>query len=188
MNSLFAEFIYPNTEWMPHEGVQRGTLMLGDGDPLSPLYPSKKDMFRSRTVTEVFIKKNFFLRFHRKYFKMQALDLGIIPSIPVLPLSYIDAYQILLRLGGFVAPQEWQGGLNISYRYGPFMKNNQKVRLSVHSTLSKRSFICDKYSFLFCYLFISEVFYFFLHIFRHTLYFSCINLWKNFKKIFLNKL
>lgn len=126
-----------------------------------PCIRLKKICLGHAQLLRYLLKEIFFLRFHRKYFKMQALDLGIIPSIPVLPLSYIDAYQILLRLGGFVAPQEWQGGLNISYRYGPFMKNNQKVRLSVHSTLSKRSFICDKYSFLFCYLFISEVFYFF---------------------------
>lgn len=45
--------VYPQTLWMPHEGVQRGSIMHGDGDPLTPLYPSKKGMFPSRTILEV---------------------------------------------------------------------------------------------------------------------------------------
>ena len=32
---------YPNSWWMPPTGVQRGTLFLQKGDPLTPGYPSK---------------------------------------------------------------------------------------------------------------------------------------------------
>ncbi|VDK52351.1 unnamed protein product [Cylicostephanus goldi] len=45
--------VYPNTIWMPNEGVQRGSIMHGDGDPLTPLYPSKKEIFKSRTIEQV---------------------------------------------------------------------------------------------------------------------------------------
>ena len=32
--------IYPNGEFMPETGTQRGTLFTGTGDPQTPLYPS----------------------------------------------------------------------------------------------------------------------------------------------------
>lgn len=57
----FAENIYPNTEWLPSEGVQRGSIMIGNGDPLSPLYPSKKNSYRSKTIEEVSI---LFFKWH----------------------------------------------------------------------------------------------------------------------------
>ena len=53
-NSLvFADDTYPNTYYMPSEGVQRGTLYIGDGDPLTPLYPSKPNLWKSLTLEEV---------------------------------------------------------------------------------------------------------------------------------------
>lgn len=33
-------YIYPNGEFLPKEGVQRGTLLIGNGDPTTPNYPS----------------------------------------------------------------------------------------------------------------------------------------------------
>nr|CDP92390.1 Bm8961 [Brugia malayi] len=51
------ENVYPNTEWLPNVGVQRGSIMHGSGDPLSPLYPSKKNLYRSKTIKEVFLIK-----------------------------------------------------------------------------------------------------------------------------------
>lgn len=41
---------------MPNEGVQRGSLMHGDGDALSPYYPSKKELFKGRTIEEVGVR------------------------------------------------------------------------------------------------------------------------------------
>jgi hypothetical protein len=32
--------VYPNGEFMPNTGVQRGSVALIDGDPLTPNYPS----------------------------------------------------------------------------------------------------------------------------------------------------
>ena len=31
---------YPDSLWLPASGVQRGTTLNGDGDPLTPNYPS----------------------------------------------------------------------------------------------------------------------------------------------------
>ncbi|VDN05041.1 unnamed protein product [Thelazia callipaeda] len=120
-DGILKEKVYPNTEWMPNKGVQRGLVMLGNGDPLSPLYPSKENLYRSRTVEE-------------------AIADGILPKIPVIPLSYSDAYQILIQMAGRLAPTDWQGGLNISYYIGPNMKIHEgKIRLTVHSSLSTRT-------------------------------------------------
>uniref|UniRef100_A0A915DXZ4 Peptidase M28 domain-containing protein n=1 Tax=Ditylenchus dipsaci TaxID=166011 RepID=A0A915DXZ4_9BILA len=55
------------------------TLMTMDGDLLTPLYPSKADLYGARTIKE-------------------AKKTGMLPDIPVLPLSYSDAYQLLSRL------------------------------------------------------------------------------------------
>jgi N-acetylated-alpha-linked acidic dipeptidase len=41
-----------------------------------------------------------------------------IPSIPVQPMGYGDAYPILKNFGGPAAPAEFQGGLNFSYTLG----------------------------------------------------------------------
>ncbi|CAB3410348.1 unnamed protein product [Caenorhabditis bovis] len=113
--------VYPNTIWMPNEGVQRGSLMHGDGDPLSPNYPSKKELFKSRTVEE-------------------AKNDHVLPTIPVLPISYTTAYEILSRMKGRPVPSDWQGlvGYNLTYRLGPGFTNDEKISINVHSELKKK--------------------------------------------------
>lgn len=37
---LGEDAVYPNTVYMPASGVQAGTVLLADGDPLTPFYPS----------------------------------------------------------------------------------------------------------------------------------------------------
>ena len=32
--------VYPSTWWLPPDGVQRGTVFTGEGDPLTPGYPA----------------------------------------------------------------------------------------------------------------------------------------------------
>ncbi|KAI6203018.1 hypothetical protein M3Y94_00508300 [Aphelenchoides besseyi] len=88
--------VYPNTDFMPAHAVQRGAVKKGDGDPLTPYYPSKSDLYSSMTTDDL-------IRDH------------VIPNITVLPLGYTDVYQIISRLSGPVAPKEWQGGLNVTY-------------------------------------------------------------------------
>ena len=42
-----------------------------------------------------------------------------LPKIPSMPLSERNAAAILRHLGGERAPDDWQGGLPITYRIGP---------------------------------------------------------------------
>ena len=41
------ENVYPNTIFLPGTGVQRGSTYIGDGDPLSPHWPSIPNAYRS---------------------------------------------------------------------------------------------------------------------------------------------
>ena len=37
------EDLFPHGWWLPRSGVQRGSILMGTGDPLTPRYPSKGD-------------------------------------------------------------------------------------------------------------------------------------------------
>ncbi|CAJ0934563.1 unnamed protein product, partial [Mesorhabditis belari] len=111
--------VYPNTVWMPNEGVQRGSIMHGDGDPLTPLYPAKTEIYKSRTIE-------------------QAKKARVIPTIPVLPISYTTAWQIISRMKGRPVPKPWQGGLNVTYRTGPGLNNGLTLTIDVKSELKSR--------------------------------------------------
>ncbi|CAJ0576275.1 unnamed protein product, partial [Mesorhabditis spiculigera] len=112
--------VYPNTVWMPNEGVQRGSTMHGDGDPLTPLYPSKPDIYKYRTIEQA--KKD-----------------RVLPTIPILPISYTTAWQIMSRMDGRPVPKQWQGGLNVTYRTGPGLKDGATVTIDVKSELQTKN-------------------------------------------------
>lgn len=59
----------------------------------------------------------------------------LIPNIPVLPLSYADAAPLLRTLGGPVAPPNFLGALNLTYRLGP--SAGLQARLVIDSSFSK---------------------------------------------------
>jgi hypothetical protein len=42
---ILANYIYPNGEFLPRDGVQRGSLMVTDGDPYTVNYPSNGTLF-----------------------------------------------------------------------------------------------------------------------------------------------
>jgi N-acetylated-alpha-linked acidic dipeptidase len=89
---------YPAGGWRPGGGVQRGSVMDTDypGDPLTPGVGA--------TATA----------------KRLALgDAKTLTRIPVLPISYADALPLLSALTGPVAPEDWRGGLAITYHVGP---------------------------------------------------------------------
>lgn len=71
-------------------------------------------------------------------FAFQAMNDHVLPTIPVLPLSYSDAYQVLSHIQGYLAPFDWQGGLNLTYYLGPNMKENNEIQIIVHSSLEIR--------------------------------------------------
>src|SRR5438132_1197528 len=108
--------VYPQGPWRPKDGVQRGSVMdmpLYPGDPLTPGVGATKDAKR-----------------------LQVSEAPTITKIPVLPISYGDAQPLLAALRGAVAPQEWRGGLAITYHVGP---GPAKVHLRVKSDWSLKT-------------------------------------------------
>lgn len=104
------DFVYPNSYFMPPTAAQFGTTKLVDGDPLTPFYPAVESAFR---IPE---------------------EEAPIPKIPVQPISYHDAFQLLRELGGAVAPSSWQGDLNTTYHLGPgFRESGWSVNLEVNN-------------------------------------------------------
>ena len=87
--------VYPIGPMRPSHGIQRGSVMNPDGDPSTPGYPSTPNARR---------------------IPVAQMD---IPHIPVLPVSYGNAAELLRGLGGNSIPQPWQGGLPFRYHVGP---------------------------------------------------------------------
>ena len=87
--------VYPKGPMRNKDGVQRGSVLNGAGDPATPGYASVAGAPR---LTE---------------------NQMTIPRIPVVPLSYGNATELLEGLGGKEVPQGWQGGLPFRYHVGP---------------------------------------------------------------------
>ncbi|XP_063807477.1 N-acetylated-alpha-linked acidic dipeptidase 2-like isoform X2 [Pseudophryne corroboree] len=106
---------YPDGFNLPGGGAQRGNVLNlnGAGDPLTPGYPAKEFMYRYNA------------------------DEGVgLPRIPVHPIGYHDAEQILKLMGGPAPPSFWKGKLNVTYNVGPgFLTkfSNRQVRMHVHT-------------------------------------------------------
>ncbi|HEX3533813.1 MAG TPA: M20/M25/M40 family metallo-hydrolase [Gemmatimonadaceae bacterium] len=87
--------VYPVGPMRPSHGIQRGSVMNPNGDPSTPGYPSIPNARR-----------------------IPVADMDV-PHIPVLPISYGNAAELLRGLGGKSIPQSWQGGLSFRYHVGP---------------------------------------------------------------------
>ncbi len=87
--------VYPAGPMRPSQGIQRGSVMNPNGDPSTPGYPSTTNA---------------------KRIAVSAMD---VPHIPVLPISYGNATELLRGLSGNSIPQPWQGGLPFRYHVGP---------------------------------------------------------------------
>jgi N-acetylated-alpha-linked acidic dipeptidase len=87
--------VYPEGPMRPEHGIQRGSVMNGAGDPSTPGYPSTRGA------------------------KRIPLEQMPVPRIPVVPLSYANAAELLRGIRGTAIPQEWQGGLPFRYHIGP---------------------------------------------------------------------
>ncbi len=91
--------VYPDGAFRPRWGVQRGSVAempVQAGDPFSPNVGA-----RIGTTPLPFD------------------SVTALTKIPVLPISYGDAEPLLTAIGGRVAPEEWRGGLPITYHVGP---------------------------------------------------------------------
>jgi N-acetylated-alpha-linked acidic dipeptidase len=87
--------VYPKGPMRNPNGVQRGSVFNGNGDPCTPGYPARPN---APCVS--------------------AERMGV-PRIPVAPISYGNAARLLEPLGGSAIPQPWQGGLPFRYHAGP---------------------------------------------------------------------
>jgi N-acetylated-alpha-linked acidic dipeptidase len=87
--------VYPDGPMRPPAGVQRGSVLNTDGDPSTPSYPSTRGVARAGES------------------RME------IPHIPVVPMGYGNAAELLRGLRGGSIPQSWQGGLAFRYHAGP---------------------------------------------------------------------
>ena len=87
--------VYPTGPMRPSNGIQRGSVMNPNGDPSTPGYPSTANARRI------------------------PLSQMEVPHIPVLPMSYGNAAELLRGLKGTSIPQPWQGGLPFRYHVGP---------------------------------------------------------------------
>jgi N-acetylated-alpha-linked acidic dipeptidase len=87
--------VYPQGPMRPPRGVQRGSVLNADGDPSTPGYPSLPGAPR---------------------IPVSEMD---VPRIPVVPISYRNAAELLRGLRGTRVPEGWQGGLDFRYHVGP---------------------------------------------------------------------
>ena len=87
--------VYPDGPMRNRNGVQRGSVFNGAGDPATPGYASTRGA--PRLTPE----------------QMN------IPHIPVVPISYGNANELLEGLKGKEVPQAWQGGMSFRYHVGP---------------------------------------------------------------------
>src|SRR5438309_1870031 len=89
---------FPSGAYRPPDGVQRGSVAdmpVYPGDPLTPGVGATANAKR-----------------------LDIRDAKTITKIPVLPMSYGDAEPLLAALGGPIAPEQWRGGLPLTYRLG----------------------------------------------------------------------
>ena len=87
--------VYPAGPFRPQQGVQRGSVQNVNGDPSTPGYASVAGA-PSMPISQMSV-----------------------PHIPVIPMSYGNASQLLSAVGGHDIPQGWQGGLAFRYHVGP---------------------------------------------------------------------
>ena len=111
--------------------VQSGSVLLGYGDPLTPLYPALGIIQISSKET---IYINILLMIKESAYRLSEAEAPL-PKIPVQPIGYDEA-EVLLRAisGDNPAPKDWQGSLGVDYNIGPKLANgNWSVRLEVRT-------------------------------------------------------
>ena len=105
--------VYPAGPMRPPQGVQRGSIFNGEGDPTTPGWASTADARRLPP------------------------DSLAVPRIPVVPISYGNAEHLLAGLDGPSVPQGWQGGLPFRYHVGD---KAVRVRVAVFPQRGDRAF------------------------------------------------
>jgi N-acetylated-alpha-linked acidic dipeptidase len=105
--------VYPEGPYFNESSIQRGSLLTADwtGDPLTPFEPALPVDGKKKIV------------------RKKPEEVSGMHSIPVLPLPYGSAKEIIGRMQGKVVPAGWQGGLPYTYRLEG--GSALKVRVSV---------------------------------------------------------
>ncbi len=101
-DGYFKGDMYPKGAYRPESAVQRGAvqfLSIYPGDATTPGIASTMELPTSKRISADKIQANW-------------------PSIPVNPLSYLDATPILKAMGGDESPRGWQGALPFTYHIG----------------------------------------------------------------------
>ena len=111
--------VYPDGVYYNESAIQRGSILTADftGDPLTPFEPALP------------------LDGKKKISRLDPAESSL-PKIPVLPLPYGSAEEILGRMQGQAVPAGWQGGLPFTYRING--GEELKVRIMVDQ---KRDFV-----------------------------------------------
>uniref|UniRef100_A0A1X7V380 Aminopeptidase NAALADL1 n=1 Tax=Amphimedon queenslandica TaxID=400682 RepID=A0A1X7V380_AMPQE len=117
--------VYPKGPSLPPGGVQRGSVMLINGDPLTPSIPAIDGVYR-RTY-EDFVKA------------------GDGPAIPVQPISYGDAIHFMSQLDSIQSPDGWRGELDINYMIHQSDTNKNLTLLKVNNIFEIRT-ICNVFA------------------------------------------
>ena len=112
-DGFFRGDVYPKGPMRNADGIQRGSMMNGNGDPTTPSWSSVQG---ARRLPE------------------DSLD---IPKIPIIPMSYGNARRLLEAMTGPSVPQSWQGGLPFRYHVGP---GPTRARLNVKTERGARGF------------------------------------------------
>jgi N-acetylated-alpha-linked acidic dipeptidase len=105
--------LYPNGEFLPQEGTQRGSIFTGSGDPLTHLYPSTEYSYRNNEN-----------------------KINELPKILATVIGYKHARKIfkLLENNEQVENNDWKGSLaNIKYTYGGKLKLNKKLKININN-------------------------------------------------------
>jgi len=87
--------VYPEGPMRPPQGIQRGGVANGNGDPTTPGWASRTGATR-----------------------IAAAEANV-PHIPVVPMGYGNAALLLKDVRGTPIPQGWQGALPFRYHVGP---------------------------------------------------------------------
>jgi len=113
-DGFFRGDVYPDGPLRPSTAVQRGSVMNGAGDPSTPGWASVKGARRLPP------------------------DSLRVPRIPVVPLSWANAAELLREVRGSAIPQDWQGALPFRYHIGPGpVRARVLVRLDTASSARK---------------------------------------------------
>ena len=103
--------VYPEGPMRPPQGIQRGGVANGNGDPTTPGWASVAGARRIAPAE------------------------ANVPHIPVVPIGYGNAALLLKDLRGTPIPAAWQGGLPFRYHVGP---GPVRVRIAITTDTATR--------------------------------------------------